>query len=405
MATLDLKKAFWRIGLSRQSQRLVGFKIGEQYFTFKVMPFGLSWAPYVFTETIRPVIQRIKDVYQELNIHAYLDDILITGEQSQVAEAIRKLGYQLEMNGFPVNKEKSVLQPRQSVKYLGLHIHARDGFYTIPIQKARKLRRRLRRFRYGGTLRRLQAVISSTRFYSIANPILAPLIRRAQIWIARAVQMNSWEKIMKPPKKIVAELQIAADQLQTTTYLFSRGPTDAILTTDATPSKLGATLFTKQENTLTFFQGQFFGRASITHKEMAALVLALRTFKIKPGSLIHIMGDNLGGIFALQRGTAKDLALAKILYHFWRVIQEKQLRIIISHRRSEQNTLADWLSRGTLLLNPTTTSYSDLLQTQQEGYMNDRYVTCGHSQEMEDFRIPNLGWNLSAAIQIKIQQQ
>ena len=80
--SLDLKSAYWQIGLSKDAQRKCAFVCpGYPVYTFKRMPFGLQGAPATFQRLVEKVLPVAKTgkLGQDLknSCIAYLDDILI----------------------------------------------------------------------------------------------------------------------------------------------------------------------------------------------------------------------------------------------------------------------------------------------------------------------------------------
>ena len=77
MYKFDLKSGYHHIDICQPHQQFLGFQwalggAGSRYFCFTVLPFGLSSAPYLFTEIFRPVVR----YWRGLGIHLvlYLDD-------------------------------------------------------------------------------------------------------------------------------------------------------------------------------------------------------------------------------------------------------------------------------------------------------------------------------------------
>ena len=77
------------------------------YYVFKVLPFGLSTACYVFTKLLRPLVKHWCG--RGLKTIIYLDDgiIAVKGEVEANIES-RKVKQDLEKAGFIVNTEKCV---------------------------------------------------------------------------------------------------------------------------------------------------------------------------------------------------------------------------------------------------------------------------------------------------------
>jgi len=115
---LDLKDAFFRIGVPSSLRHLTAFRVGKQTYQFTRMPFGLKTAPAVF--------QRFMD--WGLSTFAswaywYIDDILIMAEsRAELILRERAIRRQLRYHmGCEINEDKSVSQ-RRELLFAGLWV-------------------------------------------------------------------------------------------------------------------------------------------------------------------------------------------------------------------------------------------------------------------------------------------
>lgn len=75
-------------------------------------------APFVFTKILKPVAQYLRS--QSFLSVIYLDDFLLIGKSKQECTKNVQISSQLiERLGFIINKEKSILEPMNEIKYLG----------------------------------------------------------------------------------------------------------------------------------------------------------------------------------------------------------------------------------------------------------------------------------------------
>ena len=56
MAKINLKDAYFMIPNAQEDRELLRFEWTGKAYQFKLLPFGLSLAPWVFTKTMRPVV-------------------------------------------------------------------------------------------------------------------------------------------------------------------------------------------------------------------------------------------------------------------------------------------------------------------------------------------------------------
>ena len=84
------------------------------YFCFRVQPFGLCSAPFVFTKVFRPLVAYWRR--NGIHIVVYLDDDLEEGPSYPVALAYStRVKTDLVHSGFVLNLEKSVWALAQSL--------------------------------------------------------------------------------------------------------------------------------------------------------------------------------------------------------------------------------------------------------------------------------------------------
>jgi len=63
MFSFDLKSGYHHIAIFPEHRKLLAFsfKFADgfvRYFVFSVLPFGLSSAPYIFTELFKPLVKK-----------------------------------------------------------------------------------------------------------------------------------------------------------------------------------------------------------------------------------------------------------------------------------------------------------------------------------------------------------
>lgn len=123
-ARIDLKDAFFRISVPPQHRHLTAFKVEEQAYQFRQMPFGLKTAPAVF--------QRFMD--WGLSSHHpyaywYMDDILVMAEtRKELAKKENLVRQELKRMKCEINEEKSETQ-RTKILFAGIQITSEGTGY------------------------------------------------------------------------------------------------------------------------------------------------------------------------------------------------------------------------------------------------------------------------------------
>ena len=121
MISLDLQDAYLQVPIHPESRRYLRFIMGGVPYQFRVLCFGLTTAPQVFTRLMAP-ISAILHRYG-IRILRYLDDWLILAEsRTTCIQARDRLLHLCEELGLQVNHRKSSLVPSQDMTYLGMQI-------------------------------------------------------------------------------------------------------------------------------------------------------------------------------------------------------------------------------------------------------------------------------------------
>ena len=123
MISLDLQDAYLQVPVHRDSRRYLRFVVQGRAYQFRVLCFGLTTAPQVFTRIMAPV-SAILHKYG-VRMLCYLDDwlILASSEIACLQSRDRLLTVCTEL-GIQVNLTKSSLVPTQSLVYLGMEIRS-----------------------------------------------------------------------------------------------------------------------------------------------------------------------------------------------------------------------------------------------------------------------------------------
>ena len=119
MISLDLQDAYLQVPVHHGSRRYLRFAVAGKSYQFRVLCFGLTTAPQVFTRIMAPVSAILHRMLR------YLDDwlILASTEIACIQSRDRLLSICTKL-GIQVNLTKSSLVPTQSLVYLGMEIRS-----------------------------------------------------------------------------------------------------------------------------------------------------------------------------------------------------------------------------------------------------------------------------------------
>ena len=133
MVSVDLKDAYLQVPIHQESRKYLRFVSSTGTFQFKVLCFGLTTAPQVFTRVMAPVSAYMHRL--GFRLIRYLDDWLILASSRQEAlQARDTLLHLCLVLGIQVNLDKSNLEPSQVTTYLGMDIHS-VSMRVFPTQK------------------------------------------------------------------------------------------------------------------------------------------------------------------------------------------------------------------------------------------------------------------------------
>ena len=123
MISLDLQDAYLQVPVHHNSRRFIRFVVPGKPYQFRVLCFGLTTAPQVFTRIMAPVSAILHR--HGIRMLRYLDDwlILASTEIACIQSRDRLLSVCKEL-GIQVNFKKSSLVPTQSLVYLGMEIQS-----------------------------------------------------------------------------------------------------------------------------------------------------------------------------------------------------------------------------------------------------------------------------------------
>ena len=179
LASIDLKEAYYHVPISRSLQRYLAFRVGDNSFKFRAMPFGLNVAPWTFTRLTRALLKILRQ--RGFQVDAYLDDWLVwgrsMGETRRTVKACLKL---LRGRGFLVNLKKSSLLPSRKLTYLGVEWDTKRTTIKVPLLTQRKALDQLDRILSMDLVscRQIESLVGSLNFIIIVAPLMRPHLQR-----------------------------------------------------------------------------------------------------------------------------------------------------------------------------------------------------------------------------------
>ena len=138
MVSLDLKDAYLQVPMHPEPRKFLRFVACSKVYQFKVLCFGLSTAPQVFTRVMAPVSAFLHRI--GIRLRQYLDDWL--SQASSWEQVLLDLNTVLQLCsslGIVVNWEKSQLIPTQRMIYLGVLLDSISFRASPALKRVEKL--------------------------------------------------------------------------------------------------------------------------------------------------------------------------------------------------------------------------------------------------------------------------
>ena len=138
MASIDLKEAYLQVPVHPASRHFLRFMFQDTVYQFKVLCFGLSTAPQVFTRVMAPVSAILHSM--GIRIRWYLDDWLVqSSSRESLLEDLQTVLQLCHELGIVVNPQKSNLVPSQVVQYLGVVIDSTSFRASPSVERISRL--------------------------------------------------------------------------------------------------------------------------------------------------------------------------------------------------------------------------------------------------------------------------
>ena len=118
LTKIDLKDAFYSIPIAKKSRKYLQFIYHNKLYQFCVLPFGISTAPRVFSNILKPVIALLRT--RGISLIIYLDDLLIA--YIECLNHTKQVISVLESLGFRINYQYFIIIPTQKLEVLGFII-------------------------------------------------------------------------------------------------------------------------------------------------------------------------------------------------------------------------------------------------------------------------------------------
>ena len=310
MVSIDLKDAYLSVPVAKKDRPFLRFRWKGTLYEFQCLPFGLSSAPRVFTKLMKPVVSLLRR--QGVRCIIFLDDLLVMKQtQEALMSTTRDILILLQVLGFRINWEKSMLTPAQVTQFLGLEVNSIQMTVALPDKKLKGI---------------VQCCNQASRMNKITVRDLAQIIGKMSATMLavlpaplcyRNLQRLKNQALLTSPGNYEAEVhldQAAKEELQWWKHELLQWngrplhPPSPDLTIETDASLLGWGAVTEGVSTGGLWSEEE-RQNHINHLELLGAVLAVQTFtKGRKVSHVHLRMDNKTAVCYINRLVIRDVS-------------------------------------------------------------------------------------------------
>ena len=358
LAAIDLKDAYFHVPIHTSHYKYLRFAIQNKMYQYKVLPFGLTTSPRVFTKILAPVMGFLAS--NGIQVHPYLDDILIVAQsKALLQQQVSVVQEVLMLAGYIINVKKSHLQPCQDLVFLGARFLTSQNLVCLPVEKVNKIVSMVLRFKVSVYLTarvwlQLLGLFASTIFIvDMARLYLRPI----QLYVNQNwnYQRNNLNHKLLVTNKVYHHLQWWRDPHNLSLGMpLSPRPVSAVIMTDASLSGWGGILTEVDGASVKHMvQGVWNPSQAAYHINVLELLAVRNTLVQFRSQLVNrtvmVRSDNTTVCTYINKmGGTKSPHLCHLTMDLWIWCQNNNIKIRSLHVPGDDNQLADVLSRHSL---------------------------------------------------------
>ena len=351
LAKFDLKSGYHHVDIFPEHQQYLGFSFNingtEKYFKFKVLPFGISSACYLFTKLLKPITSYWN--HKGIKCIMYLDDgIVIHNDEFALSNQCTFIRDSLREAGFYINEEKSNWQPQTSLEWLGIIIDTLTYTFILPDRKREGILKHI------DDISARHNLSSARELASLAGKIISTKIATGPMAIIRTKCMymgisrrEKWSSVFQLDSSILSEFsywKIMMSKTIASPISDLEIPT-LDLFTDAS-AYAGGGFLDQQRESVAFFQfSDIQAQESSTHRELAALLYSVKFFSnIITEQTINWFTDSKNSASAIKKGSM-NASIQRIVIDVHNELTKSSTVIRPNWIKRNSNAIADRISK------------------------------------------------------------
>lgn len=340
---VDLKSGYHHIQMHGSTHRFLGFQFNNQFFEFKVLPFGLSLAPFIFTKVTKQLLKLWRS--EGIRVMGYIDDFLFVADSLEEARALSiRIQIDLWLSGF-VKSEKSELEPKQLIEFLGYLINSRVGEYQVPEEKISAIIEFLSSISNKKTVCVRDLAKAAGLILSLSLALQPARMFTRSFYRLIGIRTNWFERVFWS-EEARSDCMWWVNNLRNwsgRTIWVHQQKFELFIQCDASSYGYGGRF---SEETVQGVWGELEVNNSINWKELSAVERILQKFSTKiSDKSILIRSDNSTTVAYLNNGGGRVHALNSISRNIWTICVNCRCNLFAEWVSGENNQEADFLSR------------------------------------------------------------
>lgn len=345
LVSLDLQDAYLHVPIYEPHRKYLRFVFDNRHYQWKVLPFGISTAPWLFTRITAPITRFLH--LRSIQFDPYIDDCLMSHPVSRLLRRHRDCALQLlRQLGWIINLDKSHLDPTQELTFIGGFFRTNLDLVQIPRDRWEKILRFAHRgLAHALTLREWQSLLgllTSAQDLTLRGRLM---LRPLQRFLCPHIQADDTKTRFALPLHLHSFLRWWTVEsnvcVGTSLTEFSH---QRELFVDASLQGWGAHLEQESASGLwSVDQAEWHSN----NLELQAVILAIRHWlPLLRNSNLLIATDNSTVVWLIRnQGTTGSSRLLDQTFQLFHLVDENRINIRARHIPGVQNVLADALSR------------------------------------------------------------
>jgi len=349
MVSFDLQSGYHHVEIDARDWQYLGFEWNGKYYVFRVLPFGLKPACWVFTRLMKCLVSKWRK--QGYLLIAYIDDFLVCAASAErLRRQVAVLEDDFERAGLLLQLLKCKPTPTRQIEHLGFEIDTVRGVFIAPPgrwQRMQVLATTLVENR-GGLARKVLSILGQIRSLSRA---LGKVQFMYTMHLQHAVS-EVWgyrlDRFLRLGEDEVGELRFWASLgREAYTTPIWRNPTARAMTlfTDASATGWGAKCLQTGHTAADVLPAKSLGSSS-TEREMLAVQKALQSLSGElAGSEVTVYTDSQCTYYILKKGGSPVPKLHELAISIYRLCTQNRIDLTAVWLERSLNAVADTLSR------------------------------------------------------------